>query len=38
MPPQPGASREIKPAKKAADFSSIPAIGRSKVAGSRKNG
>jgi hypothetical protein len=38
MPPQPGASREIKPAKKAADFSSIPAIGRSKVAGFRKNG
>jgi hypothetical protein len=33
-----GPSREIKPAKKAADFSSIPAIGRSKVAGFRKNG
>ena len=34
--PRPGS--EIKPAKKAADFSSIPAIGRSKVAGFRKNG
>jgi hypothetical protein len=33
-----GPSHEIKPAKKAADFSSIPVIGRSKVAGFRKNG
>src|SRR5438874_13781486 len=34
----PGPSRKIKPAKKAADFSSIAAIGRSKVADSRHNG
>jgi hypothetical protein len=33
-----GPSQEVKPAKKAADFSSIPAIKRSKVAAFRKNG
>jgi hypothetical protein len=36
MPPPPRPSNEIKPAKKAADFSSIRQIDCGKVAGSRK--